>query len=113
MFGIEALYVAQKKGHRVRKARGKTRGNSIPPYYYIAILGNFFFNVYTDIKIRPPPYSSGHKTFENSFYALNMKAKNSIFNVYTVMKICLPPTIVVGIRFLKINFSGEAGRRPA
>ena len=36
---MEMAYVALKKGHRVRKARGKTSGNSIPPYYYIAILG--------------------------------------------------------------------------
>ena len=65
---------------------------------------NFFFNVYTDIKIRPPPYSTGHKTFENSFYALNTKAKNIIFNVYTVMKIRAPP-VVVGIKLLQIVFT--------
>ena len=38
-------YVALKKGHRVRKARGKTRGNSIPPYYYIAILDKHCSNL--------------------------------------------------------------------
>ena len=63
----------------------------------------FFLNVYTDIKIRPP-YSTGHKTFENSFYALNTKAKNIIFDVYTVMKIRAPP-VVVGIKLLKIVFT--------
>ena len=26
-------YVALKKGHSIRKARGKTQGISIPPYY--------------------------------------------------------------------------------
>ena len=43
--------VALKKGHRVRKARGKTRGNSILPYYYIAILDKHCSNLASPLSV--------------------------------------------------------------
>ena len=71
-------YVALKKGHRVRKARGKTRGNSIPPYYYMAILDKHCSNL-------APPLFVGAQCFFVIFliiFRIDLLGAEIIFRIF-------------------------------